>query len=64
MAWHLVGEELCWLLTGPQLRAYLEGRGVTMRADIPASGQWRGQCLYDPKAALAYCEAQPEEWWT
>jgi len=43
MAWHLMGEELRWLLTGPQLRAYLEGRGVTMRADIPATGEWRGQ---------------------
>jgi len=46
-------DQLVWLLTEPQLRAYLDERGVVMRSDVPANGQWRGKPLYDPKAALS-----------
>ena len=46
MAWHLMGEELCWLLTEPQLRAYLDERGVRMAGDVPIAARWRGTALY------------------
>jgi hypothetical protein len=39
--------DLRWLLTAPQLRAYLDARGVAMCADVPAAAIWRGFDLYD-----------------
>ena len=57
-------DRLVWLLTEPQLRTYLDERGIIMRSYVPVAGQWRGKPRYDPKAALAFCEAQPDEWWT
>ena len=56
--------EARWLLTEPQLRAYLDERGVQMAGDVPIAARWRGTALYDARTALAFCEAQPEEWWT
>ena len=35
-----------------------------MRSDVPIAEQWRGKALFDPREALAFCESQPEEWWT
>ena len=65
LMWFEQGGKLRWLLTEPQLRAYLNERGVVMRSDVPANGRWRRKPLYDPKAALAYCETQADpEWWT
>jgi len=66
MGWYREGEGLIWLLREDELRTWLAERGVTMRPDIPAAGQWRGRLLYEPKTALAFCEAQPDEdiWWT
>ena len=64
--WFEQAGKLRWLLTEPQLRAHLDERGLTMRSDVPVAGQWRGKQLYDPKAALAFCETQPDDevYWT
>ena len=61
---YIIDGKLRWLLREPELRTYLAERGVMMRPDVPANGRWRGKPLYDPKAALAYCEAKPDDWWT
>jgi hypothetical protein len=59
MAWHMVDDEVRWLLSTDQLSVFLAERGLFLPVGLPVAAEYRGAPLFCPKQALAFCETPP-----
>jgi hypothetical protein len=49
---YFIDDQAKWLLTEPQLRAYLSEHGIANPPPaIPVAGRWRGKNLYSANVA-------------